>query len=62
VRKLALLLFFAVMAVPAFAAKRVTVAQLEQTLTAIHGKTDAEVARKIYELELSDLALRTRPS
>jgi hypothetical protein len=54
VRKLALLLFFAVMAVPAFAAKRVTVAQLEQTLTAIHGKTDAEVARKIYELELSE--------
>jgi hypothetical protein len=42
------------MAVPSFAAKRVTVAQLEKTLTAIHGKTDSQIARQIYDLELSE--------
>jgi hypothetical protein len=42
------------MAVPAFAAKRVTVAQLEQTLVAAHGKPDAEIARQLYRLELTE--------
>jgi hypothetical protein len=53
-RKLALLLLFAAMASPALAAKRITVAQLEQTLTVIHGKPDAEIARHLYALELTE--------
>ena len=53
-RKLALLLLFVAMVSPAYAAKRVTVAQLEQTLTAIHGKSDTEIAKQIYGLELTE--------
>jgi hypothetical protein len=52
-----------IMAVPSWAAKRMTVAQLEQMLgteTAAH-KSDIEIARKISDVELSerltDLAL-----
>jgi hypothetical protein len=51
-----LLGFFAAMTLPAGAAKRVTVAQLEQALataTAAH-KTDAEMARLIAGMELSE--------
>lgn len=53
-RKLTLWLVLAVMAVPAYAAKRVTVAQLEQTLTAIHGKPDTQIAKQLYGLELTE--------
>jgi hypothetical protein len=48
------LLLFVAMVSPAYAAKRVTVAQLEQTLTAIHGKSDTEIAKQIYGLELTE--------
>ncbi len=37
-----------------FAAKRVTVEQLEQILAAAHGKPDAEVARQLSDLELTE--------
>jgi hypothetical protein len=53
-RKLTLLLLFAAMVSPAYAAKRVSIAQLEQTLTAIHGKPDAQIARQLSELELTE--------
>jgi len=42
------------MAVPALAAKRVTVDQLEQALAAAHGKPDAKVAEQLSELELTE--------
>lgn len=53
-RKLTLLLLLSAMAMPASAAKRITVEQLEHTLTALQGKTDSEIARQIYGLELSE--------
>jgi VWFA-related protein len=53
-RKLGLLLLLAGIAFPAFAAKRVTVEQLEQVLAAAHGKSDAEVARQLSDLELTE--------
>ena len=53
-RKLTLWLVLAVMAVPAYAAKRVTVAQLEQTLTAIQRKSDTQIAKQLYGLELTE--------
>ena len=53
-RKLALLLLLTGIAFPAFAARRVTVEQLEQALAAAHGKPDAEVARQLWDLELSE--------
>ena len=55
-RKLILAGMLAVMALPAGAAKRVTVAQLEQILaaeTADH-RADADTARKIGDLELTE--------
>jgi len=42
------------MTVPCFAAKRVTVDQLEQILSAAHGKKDARTAEAIYGLELTE--------
>lgn len=53
-RKLALLLLLAAIALPAMAAKRVTVEQLEQALTAAHGKQDAKVAQQLANLELTE--------
>ena len=53
-RKLGLLLLLAGIAFPAFAAKRVTVEQLEQVLAAAHGKPDAEVARQLSDFELTE--------
>lgn len=53
-RKLALVLLLAVIALPAMAAKRVTVGQLEQVLTAAHGKQDAKVAQQLANLELTE--------
>ena len=41
-------------ALPVFAAKRVTVEQLEQALTADHGKPDALIARHLSDLELTE--------
>ena len=48
------LLVFAGMALPGFAAKRVTVEQLKQTLIADHGKPDPAVARQLSGLELAE--------
>ena len=55
-RRLILLMLLASMAPYAGAEKRVTVAQLEQALTAAHSanKPDAEIARQIGGLELSE--------
>jgi len=53
-RTLTLLLIIAGCAVPAFGAKRVTVAQLEQTLAAARSEPDAEVARQLSDLELTE--------
>ena len=53
-RKLALLLLLAEIALPAMAAKRVTVEQLEQVLAATQGKKDAKVAQQLANLELSE--------
>jgi VWFA-related protein len=55
-RRLILLLLLASLASIAGASKRVTVAQLEQALTAAHTahKPDAEIARQIAGLELSE--------
>ena len=53
-RKVALLLLLAGIALPALAARRVTVAQLQQILDAAHGKPDAETARQLSELELTE--------
>jgi hypothetical protein len=51
----ALLLLLAAMALPAYAAKRVTVEQLEQVLVAFHRTSDdVKVAQHIYELELTE--------
>ena len=46
-RKSGLLLLMVGIAFPAFAAKRVTVEQLEQVLAAAHGKPDADIARQL---------------
>jgi VWFA-related protein len=54
-RKLALLSFLAVSA-SAFAAKPVTVAELEQVLAAAHGKSDTSVADRLSELTLTERA------
>ena len=53
-RKLAVLVILVGMALPALAAKRVTVAQLEQALAAVQGKSDGEVAGEISDMELSE--------
>jgi VWFA-related protein len=56
-RRLILLVFLASLASTAGASKRVTVAQLEQALMAAHAahKPDADIARQIAGLELSEL-------
>jgi hypothetical protein len=55
-RRLILLAILTAITLPAGAAKRVTVAQLEQALTAASaaGKPDAEIARQIGGMELSE--------
>jgi hypothetical protein len=47
-------LFLACICLPAFAAEAVTVAQLEKTLAAAHGKSDASTAQRLSELELTE--------
>ncbi len=64
-RKLALCLFLAGMALPAVAAKHVTVEQLEQVLAAAQGKPDPEMARQLSDLEpadVSDVAVSATPA
>ncbi len=53
-RTLALLLGLVGFVLPAFGAKRVTVDGLEQTLAAAHTLQDAEVARQLADLELTE--------
>ncbi len=53
-RSLALLLSLTGMALPGFAAQRLTVTQLEQMLGRIQGKSDAEVARQLSGIQLSE--------
>jgi VWFA-related protein len=57
-RKLALLLLLAGIALPAFAATNITVEQLQQVLAAAHGKADAKadakLARQLAGLELTE--------
>ena len=53
-QKLGLLLLAAGIAVPGFAATRVTVEQLEHVLAAAHGKPDLKVAKQLSDLELSE--------
>ena len=53
-RKLGLLLGFFGFALSAWASKRIPVAELEQRLAADRGKPDAEVARQLSDLELTE--------
>lgn len=53
-RKWALCFLLAGLALPALAANRVTVSQLEQVLAAASGKPDADAARQIAGLELTE--------
>lgn len=53
-RALAVLLTLAGFVLPAYGAKRVTVAELEQTLAKAHGMADAEVARQLSDIELTE--------
>ena len=52
-RNLAVLLLICI-CLPAFAAEPVTVAQLEKTLAAAHGKSDASTAQRLAEMELTE--------
>jgi hypothetical protein len=52
--KFGILFLLAGIAFPAFAAKRVTVEQLEQVLPSAHGKPDVEVARQLSDMELTE--------
>jgi len=53
-RKFAFFILLAGIALPAFATKRINVEQLEQVLAAAHGKPDAEVARQLSNIELTE--------
>ena len=61
-RKPVLALLLASIALPACAAKRVTVAQLEQLLAADHGKPDAKIAQQLADLEITEQLSTTRLS
>lgn len=61
-RKLAFLLLLAGLGPAALAATRVTVEQVEQLLAASRGQSDAKVAARIADLELSERATSTRLS
>ena len=52
--KLGLLLLAAGIALPGFAATRITVEQLEHVLAAAHGKPDLKVAKQLSDLELTE--------
>jgi hypothetical protein len=53
-RKLALVWLLVNIAMPALAAKRVTAAQLERQVASDHGKSDAKIAQRLYDLELTE--------
>ena len=53
-RKSILLLLLALIALPACAAKRVTIEQLERLLSANRGKPDAKVAQQLSSLEVTE--------
>lgn len=53
-RRLVVLLLLAGFVLQAWASKRVSVAQLEQTLSAAHGSPDAAVAQQLSGLELTE--------
>jgi len=53
-RRWALGLLVAAMALPCFAAKQITVDQLEKALTATRGKSDLEVAKQLSTLQLTE--------
>ena len=53
-RNLALFFFLLQVASPVAAARRVTIGQLEQILTAARGTTDAKLAHQLSDLELSE--------
>src|ERR1700694_5728331 len=52
--RLVLTVLIALVAMPALAVDRVTVAQLERELTGLKGKTDKEAAQRLGELELTE--------
>src|ERR1035438_9963303 len=52
--RIALLPMLAAMALPAFAIDVVTVDQLQQAVTAVHGKSDTEEAQRLGKLELKE--------
>jgi VWFA-related protein len=52
-RRLAILFFFAAIALPAFAVRRVTVEQFEQAVNAAKGKPDADAAWQLSGMELT---------
>jgi VWFA-related protein len=58
--RLAIAALAAALTVPAGAVERVTVAQLEQAVTASHGRPDLEVAQQLSGLELTERLSRTR--
>ena len=60
--RFALLLLFVATAIPTQAAKRVTVDELERVLSASKGQPDAEVARHLSSLELTERLSSTRLS
>jgi VWFA-related protein len=53
-RKLALILALAGMALPALGARRVTADQLEQAIAALHGKRDVDLAWQLSDLQLTE--------
>jgi VWFA-related protein len=59
-RKMAIWLILAGLAMPAFAASRVTVEQLERMLANDRAKSDAELAKQLGDLELSERVISAR--
>ena len=53
-RRLMLLFLLIGSALPSLAARRITVDQLEQIVSAEHSKPDAKAAQRLYELELTE--------
>lgn len=58
-RKLLVLFAMGLMALPAFAAQKVSVEQLRQTLAGLHGKSDKKIAKQLSDIELTERLSRT---
>lgn len=58
-RKLLLLSLVVIFSVDLFAAQKVTVEELRQTLAGLHGQSDKKIAKKIAGLELTERLSRT---